>query len=179
MILGSKIYLRNLTRADATPAYVGWLNDPETTRYLESGRRVETIESIADYISRYEGRDDAVFMAIMLREGDVHVGNVKLEPIDRVNNHAVLGIMIGDPSARGRGIGFDVMITTLRYAFDELGLHRVALGVRSDNTAAIRCYEKVGLNVEGRLRDSIRQDGSYTDSLLMGMLDYEFHAKYG
>lgn len=176
---GPRVYLRRVAPADATPAYAGWLNDPETTRYMESGRRVETVASIADYIARYSGREDALFLAIVLRAGDRHVGNLKLEPINRTHRHAVLGIMIGDAAARGRGIGGEAIVLALRHAFAGLGLHRVALGVTADNLPGIRCYEKVGFRVEGRLRESILRPQGYLDSLWMAILAEEFHARYG
>ena len=98
---GERIYLRPVVSSDATPDYAGWLNDPETTRYLESGAMAETVESISAYIARYQNRSDALFLAIVLRDGDRHVGNLKLEPIDWRHRKATLGIMIGDGAARG------------------------------------------------------------------------------
>lgn len=176
---GDRVYLRPVVPTDATPQYAGWLNDPETTRFLESGRRADTVESIAAYIARYQGRSDALFLAIVLREGDRHVGNLKLEPIDLTHQKAVLGIMIGDPSARGKGVGTEAILLALRYAFHELKLHRVALGVTADNLPAIRCYEKLGFKHEGRLREAIRREHGYVDHLWMGILADEFRARYG
>ncbi len=177
-ILGDRIYLRPLIRADATEAYVGWLNDPETTKFMESGRRKETTDSIAEYIARFEHREDARFLAIILKDTGRHIGNIKLEPIDWTHASAILGIMIGDPSARGKGLGFEAIITVLRFAFDDLLLHRVALGVTSDNISAIRCYEKAGFTTEGIMRESIRRDGVFIDSMLMGILDRDFRARF-
>lgn len=176
---GRAVYLRPVVPADATDDYVAWLNDPETTRFLESGRREETKDSIARYIADYSNRDDARFLAIMLREDDRHVGNVKLEPINWVHRNAVLGIMIGDPAARGRGVGTDTMITVLRYAFRDLGLHRVTLGVRADNDPAIHCYKKVGFTEEGRWREGVRNNNDYIDQVWMGIIDREFDALHG
>jgi RimJ/RimL family protein N-acetyltransferase len=173
-VVGDRIYLRPVTEADATPAYVSWLNDPETTRYMESGRRAETVESIREYIARLEGREDARFLAIVLNDGDRHVGNLKLEPINWTHRHAVLGIMIGDPAARGRGVGTAATRLALQYAFSGLKLHRIALGVTADNLPAIRCYEKVGFKTEGRFREAVRREHGYVDSLWMAILADEF-----
>lgn len=179
VLVGERVLLRPLTRNDATPEYVGWINDPETTRFLESGRRKETIESIAEYIARYENREDVRFLAIFLKEGNRHVGNLKLEPINWMHKNAILGIMIGDAKARGKGIGTEAILLMLRYAFDELKLHRVALGVTADNLPAINCYRKIGFKEEGRLRESVLRESGFVDSLSMGILADEFHARYG
>jgi RimJ/RimL family protein N-acetyltransferase len=176
ILMGERIYLRPLTSADATPTYAGWLNDPETTRFMESGRRVETVESIAAYIGKYEGRSDALFLAIVLKNGDRHVGNVKLEPINWTHSSAVLGIMIGAADARGKGIGTEAVRLVLACAFREMKLHRVTLGVTADNEPGIRCYLKVGFKEEGRWREAIRRGNGFVDHVWMGILDREFMA---
>lgn len=178
VLVGERILLRPVSRQDATLEYVSWLNDPETTRYMESGRRQESIESITEYIARYENREDVRFMAIVLKDRSRHVGNLKLEPINWTHRNAVLGIMIGDPRVRGKGIGTEAILLMLRYAFDDLKLHRISLGVTADNRPAIKCYQEVGFKEEGRCREAILRETGYIDSLCMAILADEFHARY-
>jgi len=178
-LVSDQIYLRPVVTTDATRAYVSWLNDPETTRYLESGGIQETVDSIVAYIERYQNRSDALFLAIVLKAGDIHVGNLKLEPINWRHHNAALGILIGAPEARGRGIGGEAIILLLRYSFDVLKLHRVALGVTADNLPAIRCYRKIGFKEEGRLREAIRREHGFVDGFWMGILADEFRQRYG
>jgi RimJ/RimL family protein N-acetyltransferase len=178
LITGDNVYLRRITPADATPEYVAWLNDEDTTRYLESGGGA-SLDSVKEYIDRYVGRDDVAFLAIVLRSGDRHVGNIKFEPVDRKNGRATLGIMIGDPNVRGKGIGTEAMILAMQYAFDNLGLHRLELGVTSDNVAALRCYERVGFKKEGVLREAVRRENGRVDSVWMAILVHEFQALHG
>lgn len=178
-IVGEGIILRPVLPSDATPEYVSWLNNPETTRYMESGRRVETVMSIAKYIGRYQNREDALFMAIVLKNTGRHIGNIKLEPICWTHRKATVGIMIGAADARGRGLGTEAMVCLLRFAFVKLRLHRVALGVTADNSGAIRCYKKTGFLIEGHSREAIRRDNKYIDGVTMGILDHEFLARYG
>ena len=62
----------------------------------------------------------------------------------------------------------------MRWGFREQNLNRIFLRVFEDNPAAIRCYEKVGFRLEGRLRQDRYQDGRYLDTLVMGLLRDEF-----
>ncbi len=62
----------------------------------------------------------------------------------------------------------------LRYAFQELNLERVTLGVFAYNTRAIRSYEKAGFRHEGRERRYIHRDGERADVLFMGILRQEW-----
>jgi RimJ/RimL family protein N-acetyltransferase len=58
---------------------------------------------------------------------------------------AYLGrILIGDPQARGKGLGQQIVSSLLDYAFDVLEQTTVQLNVFKWNTGAIRCYEKTG-----------------------------------
>ncbi len=84
--------------------------------------------------------------------------------------------MIGDKSYWSRGYGTDAIVTLLRFGFDEVNLHRVALEVNEDNARAIACYRKCGFVEEGRLRDHRFRRGEYRDTLIMGVLAGEFRA---
>jgi RimJ/RimL family protein N-acetyltransferase len=75
-----------------------------------------------------------------------------------------------------KGYGTDATHTMLRFAFTEMGLHRVTLGVADYNARARRVYEKCGFQVEGRLREAKFRDGRWCDNIIMGILDREFLA---
>jgi len=62
----------------------------------------------------------------------------------------------------------------LRYAFTELNVHRVSLGVHTYNPRALRSYEKAGFQLEGRTRKDILREGERFDSLWMGILREEW-----
>ncbi|HHZ7415102.1 GNAT family protein [Enterococcus faecalis] len=46
-----------------------------------------------------------------------------------------------------------------KFAFYELGLHKIRLAVNSNNQKAIHVYEKVGFKKEGIDREALFQDG--------------------
>ena len=91
---------------------------------------------------------------------------------------ASLGIMIGDKTCWDRGYGTDAILTILRFAFDEMNLHRVWLQVHDDNARAIACYKKCGFVEEGRLRHDRYRHGTYHDTIEMGILDHEYRTLY-
>lgn len=177
-LTGEHIYLRPLTQADATVEYANWMNNSETTRYLETGRFPASTDSLAKYIARYEDSKDALFLAIVLKDGDRHIGNIKLEPINWIYRSAVLGILIGRPEERGKGFGGEAIKMMLHHAFDGLNLNRVELGVSADNVAAITCFSKIGFVKEGRFREAIFCNGVYVDRIWMSVLAEEFRKCY-
>jgi ribosomal protein S18 acetylase RimI-like enzyme len=80
----------------------------------------------------------------------------------------VLGIGLL-PRFRGRGIGTNLIRSTLA-ATRTIGLHRVELTVRQNNTRAIELYRKVGFVVEGFQRDAVQIDGLYENIVCMAIL---------
>ena len=62
----------------------------------------------------------------------------------------------------------------LRFAFQELNLHRVSLRVYEDNVRGIRAYQKCGFAQEGQSREAVYRKGRYYDELLMSVLRHEF-----
>lgn len=118
--------------------------------------------------------DNTVIFAIVWSENGEHIGNIKLGPIDWIHRRASLGLLVGEEDAWGKGVGSEAVNLLLSYAFDTLNLHRVSLGVHSDNQAAIRVYEKAGFTQEGVLRENAFVDGEYVDGVLMGILEDDF-----
>lgn len=178
LIEGELVRLQPLVRSDASDRYVAWLNDPDTMRHLEYPCGDATIAGVEDYIARYENAADALLLGIYLRDNGVHVGNVKLGPILWNHRRAVTGILIGEPSARGRGVGGEAIRLCLDIAFNILKLHRVELGLTEDNVAAARCYEEAGFVQEGRLRDATRRTDGFVDDLYYSILADEYAARY-
>ncbi len=62
----------------------------------------------------------------------------------------------------------------LEVGFGSLKLHRIGLGVYSDNISAIKCYEKSGFVTEGILRDVLRYKGNYRSMVEMSVLESEW-----
>lgn len=94
--------------------------------------------------------------------------------VDLVHGEGWVGIAIGEREFWGRGYGTEAMRLLLRYAFTELNLPRVSLGVHEYNPRARRSYEKIGFRLEGRSCKDILREGRRSDSLWMGILREEW-----
>jgi spore coat polysaccharide biosynthesis protein SpsF (cytidylyltransferase family)/RimJ/RimL family protein N-acetyltransferase len=141
-----RLYLRHLIPEDASDRYLQWLNDPDVNKYLET--KNASIDELKRYISEKLASHECIFFGIFLKEGDQHIGNVKLEPVDFSKNEATIGILIGDYMWWGKGICTEVINAVVDYAFSEMTLNSLTLGVISENTAAITCYKNAGFITE-------------------------------
>ena len=174
MLLGERVRLRAIEREDI-PTFVRWFNDPEIRRYLLMYEPMSRVKEERWFESRVEARDEFL-LAIEAQVGDdwIHIGNVGLHRIDWKNRTAVFGIALGEKAYWGQGYGTDATRTMLRFAFDELNLHRVELEVYDFNPRAMRCYEKAGFQREGTRRQALFRDGCYWDVHTMAVLQTEF-----
>ena len=83
------------------------------------------------------------------RRTGVHIGMCGLHRARPEDRGAELGIMIGDKSFWSNGYGTDTVQTLLRFAFEQMNLHKVALGVFEFNERAWRATGSVALSTKG------------------------------
>lgn len=162
---GEKIYLNILSEKDASQEYCDWLNDEVVNKYLET--RQSNMESLRQYISNKFEADDCLFFGIFWKENNKHIGNIKLEPIDFATKKATLGILIGDKNFWGKGLGTEAVNLVTNYAFNELEIDEVNLGVLSDNKPAVKMYEKCGFTTFKVDKEYMNHNGVLYDQVWM------------
>lgn len=163
------VYLRALEPADAERTSK-WHNDPSLYDTLVSPFRYVSRAAEEEWLRRKTAYSQTeIPLAICLREGDRHIGNIHLTDIDWISRHACFGIFIGEAQHQSRGYGQQATRLMLGHAFHDLGLRRVYLTVLDDNPRAIRVYEKCGFTVEGRLRQHVYKRGQFRDLIFMGI----------
>jgi len=145
-----------------------WLNEKEVRQSFGLTRNV-TLASHRGWLS---SQKNFLIWAILDDKGQ-HQGNISLQLSPR-HKSAYLQIYIGNPSARGKGMGQDVLRCVLGYFFRHLRLHRVWLHTAPDNIAAIQLYRKCGFVREGIERESILRDGQYDDQWRWSILASEW-----
>lgn len=84
------------------------------------------------------------YLVFSIEKDGKTVGTIQLFRIDREKASARVGCYLIDPAERGKGIGTEALAELVHYAFSELKLSKLDLGVFDYNTGAQRCYEKVG-----------------------------------
>lgn len=120
---------------------------------------------------------DQLIYIVVDRITNHKVGHVALSRIDRTNRSARISkLLVGDPEARGKGYGRQILNELLRIGFDTLGMHRITLGVYDYNVSAIKLYESCGFSKEGLMRDSSWLDGQYYSVYEMSILEDEWRA---
>jgi diamine N-acetyltransferase len=161
-------------RRDLIPTYQRWVNQFDTLRTLAMPPIPMTLEAETSWYDDMSGSSSVIIFTVYQREGWEPIGDVSLSGVDHRNGAATFGIMIGEPTARGKGFGTEATRLMLDYAFTALGLHNVMLTVYEFNLAARRAYEKAGFREIGRRRQARFMGGKFWDEVYMDCLASEF-----
>jgi len=85
----------------------------------------------------------------------------------KLSHKAFLWGMYVAPSARGRGVGAQVLSAALEYAASSLGVRQVNLRANVQNAPAVELYKKLGFIEYGLERASMLVGGEYHDEYEM------------
>jgi len=169
MIRGTKVNLISVSEK-YLKEYTRWINDPVATDMLGVVLFPVSAEQERKWLDGAIAEKEFGKTFTILTKDGKPIGNCGFNKIDYVNRYAVLGILIGEIDFWDKGYGTDAIRTLLRFAFRELGMHKVCLNVDSVNDRAIACYKKCGFVQEGRLREHRFYHGEYKDDLWMAVL---------
>ena len=163
-------------RREYIPLYQRWMNDFETTRFLDYQPRPMTLEQETTWYEQAATKSDEITFTIYELSTGRPIGNCGLHNLDLRNRRSELGILIGEPEARGKGYGTEAMRLLADFGFTALGLHSLMLWTYEYNIAGQRCYAKVGFREMGRRRASRWHAGRFWDEIAMDLLASEFES---
>lgn len=174
-IKGKAVTLRAIEEDDL-PTLHAWGNDPDLWALLGGWRFPSSLRQTRLWFDSLPGDQLNQRFAIDY-PGVGLVGTANLVDINWKDNNAFHGMMLGDPGMRGKGVGVDVIMAMMRYAFDELHLRRLDGSMIAYNEASLAVYcGKCGWKEEGRQRDWYYRGGRYWDRILVGVTSDDYRA---
>ncbi|MDN3356943.1 GNAT family N-acetyltransferase [Actinomadura sp. DC4] len=121
-----------------------------------------TAEAFQAYVARYTSGDEESLL-VRVRDSSAIAGIVNINSVIRGRyQNASLGYAAFAPSA-GRGYLSEGLDLVVRYAFEELRLHRLDAQIQSDNVASLRLVKRLGFRNEGYSPDLLFIDGEWRD----------------
>jgi RimJ/RimL family protein N-acetyltransferase len=173
-LVGERVYLRALDESDVDGDYVAWLNDPEVCQF--NAHHVFPYDRAAalSYIAAAKNAKNAVIVAVCLKDGDKHIGNLSLQSISPVYRSAEYAVLMGDRASWGKGYAKEASLLIMRHGFRELNLHRVHCGTSEENVPMQRLARFMGMKEEGRRRQAMFKHGRFLDVIEYGVLRDEF-----
>ena len=116
--------------------------------------------------------NDVYRLVIESAQGEV-VGTLNTMACDRRCGTFKYGIAIFRPHWR-KGYASEAIRLLLRYYFQELRYQKVTVHVYAFNEASLKLHQKLGFQIEGRLRRMIYTNGAYYDEYVLGLTSDEF-----
>lgn len=128
------------------------------------------IEGARATLTRYaEGTARDGMRIFGIWDGGVLVGGVMFVEFSAAGGTAELGCWL-EPSAEGRGLITAACRILLGWAFRERGIHRVEWHCRADNERSGKVAERLGMTLEGVMRETWRLGDVYYDKQLWALL---------
>ncbi|KKO54767.1 GNAT family N-acetyltransferase [Paenibacillus sp. DMB20] len=123
----------------------GWRNSPLNNASFLMNSYIDAEQQKLWYRRYLEKSDDIMFIINDLTGNKTRIGMVGLYDINNEEGTAEFGrLLIGERSARGRGLGFVITSMLCDFAFNQLELKEIKLEVLSENNKAYGIYRKVG-----------------------------------
>lgn len=174
MLKGEVTGLRAIELEDL-PQLLEWRNRPEYRRYFREYRELGSSQQLNWFESLVVKDDRTIMFAIIDQNSHRLLGACGLCYIDWVNRSADFSIYIGaDDLYIDEVFATDAAFTMARYAFQELGLHRLWSEIYDIDHPKKSFFEKMGFTLDGRHRQTHWGEGKWHDSLFYGLLSDDF-----
>jgi aminoglycoside 6'-N-acetyltransferase len=158
-------------REDDVPALAEMLGHPDIARWWNEPDVEGMLGEHLDV-----GRD----FGYAIVSGEETIGLITYsEEDDPSYRHAGVDIAVA-VDHQGQGLGTDALRTLIRHLLEDRGHWRVTIDPDTENSRAIRLYERIGFRPVGVMRRYERRtDGTFRDALLMDLVADEFEATSG
>ncbi|MEJ8643755.1 GNAT family protein [Streptomyces sp. MS1.HAVA.3] len=168
--LDGEMLLRPWAAPTDAPALVESCHDPDIRHWNRPA--LLTLPEAEDRITRWHARwqaEEAAIWAIAPATPAPAVGLIGLGDLDlRGGSGEILYWLL--PAARGTGVMVKATDRVTRWAFDDLGLHRVRLTHSVANPASCAVARKAGFPLEGTMRGALLHADGWHDEHLHARL---------
>lgn len=155
--------------------YFAWNQDDDQARGVSHVPFPQSEEAVRQWAQREATRTpegDNFRFVIENERGEV-VGDLTTHHCDPLAGAFSYGITIPREHRR-KGYASEAIALVLRYYFRELRYQKVTVSVYSFNERSARLHEKLGFQLEGRMRRTVFSDGHLCDELIYGLTVEEF-----
>ena len=110
---------------------------------------------------------------VRLRSDDQFIGEAGMSVMNNRYKKASIHYHI-TPELWGNGYATEVAKELVRFAFEDLKLHRVEAGAATENIGSHKVMEKAGMTREGLCRKILPIRGQWYDNYMYAILDTDF-----
>lgn len=154
-----------------------WANDHRVRRL---GRSIlpKSHHMMEEYIIKQNDSEKMILLMIYHRKDGALIGDINLQAIDYYNRNAWIEITIGEIDYWGKGLGTESAKLIIKYAFNEMNLHKIYAEISALNIGSQKAVEKIGMTKEANLKDGYYIDGRYRDVYIYSVLESDFEGNF-
>lgn len=172
-----RLILREFRESD-WPEVLAYQRDP---RYLQFNPWTErTSAAVQEFVQMFLDQQRAAprlkyQLALILTSNHYLIGNCGIRLESASTHEGDIGYELS-PQYWGLGYATEAAQAIMKFGFTELKLHRIWSWCIAENIASARVLQKLGMQLEGRLRDKEYFKGRWWDTLVFSILETEWHA---
>lgn len=141
--------------------YIGWLNDPEVVRYSNQRFRSHSRDTCLTYLQSF-AQSDNLFLSVERKSDGLTIGTMTAY-VSNAHGTADVGIMIGERSVWGQGLGQDAWNTLCKALAAQDGIRKITAGTLACNIGMLMLMQRAGMQLEAVRKAQELVDGVPTD----------------
>jgi|GEM_PF-5955816 len=138
--------------------------------FLPWAKQIKTIDQARQFLRETalfnRGRQKFILFVYFRKK---LIGSVGLMRIDQQNAKAEIGFWLGS-EWEGKSLISTSLRVLIRKAFTHFHLHRLEMRISAQNHRAIQLASALGFHREGTLREAIRHDNTFHNTVVFGFL---------
>jgi ribosomal-protein-alanine N-acetyltransferase len=176
ILKGSSVFLKFLESSDAESMLRLQVRNRDFFQAYVPLRNDEfyTLEGQLEVIRKNEEKrrlDQHYSFGLYLIETGELIGNVTLSEVLRGPLQSCFIGYYLDKYHNGKGYMTEAVRLVVKYAFDELKLHRIEAGVMPHNLGSIKVLEKAGFHKEGIAKKNVKINGKWEDHQVLAIVN--------
>ena len=169
-IIYSNIFLKKLDINDYSINYLNWMNDKKVVEFTEQRYSKHNKKDILDFIkSKKNSKKEIVFgIFLKVKSKKIHIGNIKLGPIDFIHKNALISYFIGEKKYWGKNITTMAIKKLIIIAKKKYKLKKIYAGFYSNNIGSKKVLEKNGFKKEAHFKNQLIYKNKRIDHIYYG-----------
>lgn len=166
-----RLLLREITMADRD-AIFEYASDPLVTEYVifPTHQSIEETIAFIESCPKDFAEHKRIEFGIVLKETGNLIGACGFHHFAPEHHHLEIGYVL-NRSHWGKGYMTEVVREMIRYAFEEMGMHRVQATCDEGNTRSSRVMERCGMTHEATFRDYELRRGKFVSVKMYGIVN--------
>jgi len=151
-----------------------WRNQPKIRKYMYNNHIISKKEH-KKWIRKVKNNDETKVWIVY--QDETPIGVMNLKDIDHKNKITDWGFYIGEEKYRGLGLSKHMLYNLMKLVFADMNFRKMYTTVLENNEIALNLYKKMGLEIDGCLKDHLIRDNRLIDLYLMSVFEKKWRRK--